>query len=271
MLELFSISLPLLYGEGHRAFERLQEEILRQSDDESIFVWNVPPQQIDFFLNDCHARTVRLDQARPSNPELPDSLLLRSFLAPTPSCFVDGSHIRKVWIRARPTFQITNQGLQLETKALCMDTFRDDYIYVVELNCVDTRRATRSDEPNDSARVCVLAMTKRMQIAASIHCRRLAGISNDDCFWSLLSQPDQQRHTHHYAELQKFYIESGRGQTSTDIAHWTTFPHLITLGSFVTVSECGRSLWLRGLDRSVYGGIVLGSPLGRSVWSRVND
>jgi hypothetical protein len=36
---LFAVNMPMLYGEGSRAFQRLQEEILRTSDDESIFAW----------------------------------------------------------------------------------------------------------------------------------------------------------------------------------------------------------------------------------------
>jgi hypothetical protein len=39
LLGLFGINMPLLYGEGARAFIRLQEEILKASDDESIFSW----------------------------------------------------------------------------------------------------------------------------------------------------------------------------------------------------------------------------------------
>jgi hypothetical protein len=31
--------MPLLYGEGTRAFVRLQEEIIKTSDDQSIFAW----------------------------------------------------------------------------------------------------------------------------------------------------------------------------------------------------------------------------------------
>lgn len=31
--------MPLLYGEGHKAFFRLQEEIMKTSDDNSLFVW----------------------------------------------------------------------------------------------------------------------------------------------------------------------------------------------------------------------------------------
>ncbi|KAK2761818.1 ankyrin repeat-containing protein [Colletotrichum kahawae] len=37
---LFDVHMPLLYGEGSRAFIRLQEEILRQSDDYSLFAWD---------------------------------------------------------------------------------------------------------------------------------------------------------------------------------------------------------------------------------------
>jgi hypothetical protein len=39
LLGLFGISMPTLYGEGSRAFLRLQEEILRVSNDQSIFAW----------------------------------------------------------------------------------------------------------------------------------------------------------------------------------------------------------------------------------------
>jgi hypothetical protein len=40
MLGIFGINMPLLYGEGEGAFQRLQEEILRRSTDSSIFAWD---------------------------------------------------------------------------------------------------------------------------------------------------------------------------------------------------------------------------------------
>ncbi|KAF3798155.1 Vegetative incompatibility protein HET-E-1 [Colletotrichum gloeosporioides] len=40
MLGIFGISMPLVYGEGSRAFMRLQEEILKVSDDHSLFCWS---------------------------------------------------------------------------------------------------------------------------------------------------------------------------------------------------------------------------------------
>ena len=39
LMGLFDIRMPILYGEGDKAFIRLQEEIIKHSDDESIFAW----------------------------------------------------------------------------------------------------------------------------------------------------------------------------------------------------------------------------------------
>ena len=36
---LFNVNMPLLYGEGKKAFERLQLEIIKMIDDETIFAW----------------------------------------------------------------------------------------------------------------------------------------------------------------------------------------------------------------------------------------
>lgn len=40
LMGLFQVNMPLLYGEGHRAFARLQEEIIQRTDDQSIYAWN---------------------------------------------------------------------------------------------------------------------------------------------------------------------------------------------------------------------------------------
>jgi hypothetical protein len=42
LLGLFGVNMPLLYGEGSRAFIRLQEEIMKHSDDQSLFAWAPP-------------------------------------------------------------------------------------------------------------------------------------------------------------------------------------------------------------------------------------
>jgi len=39
LMGMFGINMPLLYREGERAFTRLQEEIIKVSDDHSLFAW----------------------------------------------------------------------------------------------------------------------------------------------------------------------------------------------------------------------------------------
>ncbi|KAI0531948.1 HET-domain-containing protein [Xylaria digitata] len=42
LLGIFEINMPLLYREGRRAFLCLQEEVIRVSNDQTIFCWNFP-------------------------------------------------------------------------------------------------------------------------------------------------------------------------------------------------------------------------------------
>ncbi|KAI3012708.1 hypothetical protein CBS147346_449 [Aspergillus niger] len=44
LLGIFGINMPLIYGEEKRSFIRLQEEILRVNDDQSIFAWKSPEE-----------------------------------------------------------------------------------------------------------------------------------------------------------------------------------------------------------------------------------
>jgi hypothetical protein len=43
LMWIFGINMPMLYGEGGRAFMRLQEEILRNTKDQTIFAWRSDP------------------------------------------------------------------------------------------------------------------------------------------------------------------------------------------------------------------------------------
>ncbi|KAK3689198.1 hypothetical protein B0T22DRAFT_480415 [Podospora appendiculata] len=43
LLGIFDVNMPMLYGEGEKAFLRLQEEICRSSDDHSLFAWRQKP------------------------------------------------------------------------------------------------------------------------------------------------------------------------------------------------------------------------------------
>ncbi|CAI7639565.1 unnamed protein product [Penicillium pancosmium] len=84
LMGLFGINMPLLYGERENAFLRLQEEILRASDDLSLFAW-------------------RSEDGK-------------GLLAPSPAAFIDsGDIIQNNWRNSQnspPT--VTSRGIYLE-------------------------------------------------------------------------------------------------------------------------------------------------------------
>jgi hypothetical protein len=92
LLGMFNINMPLLYGEGAKAFRRLQEEIIKQSADQSIFVWS--------------QRSSEEEEIEEENSML---------LAPLPKHFSDcGNIVRSINTRATKPYTITNIGLHAE-------------------------------------------------------------------------------------------------------------------------------------------------------------
>lgn len=47
LMGIFDVNMPLIYGEGKKAFLRLQQEILRVSDDMTLFAWGAPNVFLD--------------------------------------------------------------------------------------------------------------------------------------------------------------------------------------------------------------------------------
>ena len=94
LLGLFDINMPLLYGEGIRAFRRLQLEIIKESSDESIFAWGLETGQSDPITN------------------LNSYLNFQSVLAASPHDFAKCQTIQPPRGPSR-TFSVTNLGLKI--------------------------------------------------------------------------------------------------------------------------------------------------------------
>jgi hypothetical protein len=47
LLGIFDVNMPMIYGEGDKAFIRLQEEIMRRTSDDSILAWGFDPAALD--------------------------------------------------------------------------------------------------------------------------------------------------------------------------------------------------------------------------------
>lgn len=102
LLGIFGINMPLLYGEGDRAFQRLQEEILRSTGDQSILAWN------------C----ARFDDT------------LCALLAPSPDDFQDMREVVRWDTGPLSSSQLTNLGLEIDLPVLQLH-----HEYYLVLNC----------------------------------------------------------------------------------------------------------------------------------------
>ncbi|KAG8530207.1 uncharacterized protein KY384_004707 [Bacidia gigantensis] len=88
LLGLFSVNMPLLYGEGQlKAFQRLQYEIYRSTRDESLFAWTAlknPWEEV----SDCHPAP-NLLASSPRN-FLKSARIIRGFKNAFPHILFDG-------------------------------------------------------------------------------------------------------------------------------------------------------------------------------------
>lgn len=100
LLGIFGVNMPLLYGEGERAFIRLQEEIMRVSDDQSLFAWGEPESTLTL-PSESHERMGTTNQ-------------LRGLFASSPSEFATCGHIIPDEVaEIEEPYTLTNKGVRL--------------------------------------------------------------------------------------------------------------------------------------------------------------
>ena len=121
LLGLFEVNMPLLYGEGgHRAFKRLQLEILKESDDETIFAWN--------------------------NRSAPGEI--SGMLARSPMDFSESKgFVRFNFGREREPYTMTNKGLQFHAALIPWPFSRNQHeqdAWLIPLNCIRPPRSHTS-------------------------------------------------------------------------------------------------------------------------------
>jgi len=104
LLGIFNINMPLLYGEGHRAFRRLQEEIIRKSDDDSILAWSLSPKIEHPSLSGLSRHDMTHNLCRTRNVD---------FLARSPIDFKDCADLTRA-TNPSTLFTLTNTGLQIQ-------------------------------------------------------------------------------------------------------------------------------------------------------------
>lgn len=93
LMGIFNVNMPLLYGEGTKAFTRLQEEIIKDSEDQSLFAWQYPKDSTD--------------------TEDKNLLENEGILAHHPIAFKNSSDIIPFRTNHAP-YSITNRGLEIQ-------------------------------------------------------------------------------------------------------------------------------------------------------------
>ncbi|EON68800.1 hypothetical protein W97_08058 [Coniosporium apollinis CBS 100218] len=163
LMGLFSVNMPMLYGEGDKAFIRLQEEIMKHSDDQSLFAWTDPT----------------------APPYSWHGLLAKS---PADFAYSEGVIPYPDW-EPRAPFAITNKGLCISLRL----AHHKGYTYIAALNCTSRpdyegflgiylRRFPTSDhqyarvDPRSFLRVCSAGSIETVYVRQSILAPEFRGI-----------------------------------------------------------------------------------------------
>ncbi|KXH38133.1 hypothetical protein CSAL01_09527 [Colletotrichum salicis] len=96
LLGIFDINMPLLYGEGDRAFRRLQEEILRTIEDYSLMAWtsyDMTPQPLRIYSSALASHPRGFGIMRLDTTHVPTAAINRDFDKGMQRIIVQGSHL----------------------------------------------------------------------------------------------------------------------------------------------------------------------------------
>ncbi|KAK5119908.1 hypothetical protein LTR85_007234 [Meristemomyces frigidus] len=115
LMGIFDINMPLLYGEGGKAYIRLQEEIMRKSSDLSLLGWSSPLDQTGGHI---------MEPSRPYGV----------VLATSPVGFGNAQKIVQCDIPAHVTWELTNEGIRVGLPILEHEGDSEGNVFGI-LNC----------------------------------------------------------------------------------------------------------------------------------------
>ncbi|KAK3322882.1 hypothetical protein B0H66DRAFT_461279, partial [Apodospora peruviana] len=122
LLGIFDVNMPLLYGEGNKAFRRLQGEIFRSTPDLSSLAWRVHPRKM-----------AEQEYGGHSGDEL-----VCGVLAESPRWFATCGSIDKFRQRNHHEFVLTHAGIKIQWPLFYEENMasQDRYCgYVLRLDC----------------------------------------------------------------------------------------------------------------------------------------
>lgn len=127
-LGIFDVQMPLLYGEGEKAFMRLQQEIVKKSTDESIFAWTWRESA------------------------------WKGLLAPSPKAFSHSGRIVAGQQDRRLPYFMTHKGMEFRSTAQ-RTSFQSNTawrIFIVKLNCFS--EPSEDDDESEMPYRCAIVL-----------------------------------------------------------------------------------------------------------------
>jgi hypothetical protein len=121
LLGIFGINMPLLYGEGRKAFHRLQTEIWHEYDDDTLLAWTVPKDD-------------------------PRCYMPTGVFASTPLDFQNSGSVTPLQQQLGEVSAMTKKGLRLNVPIFLLSIpigsrYKNIHVFRVPLNCGVDRRA----------------------------------------------------------------------------------------------------------------------------------
>lgn len=257
LMGIFDVNMPMLYGEGERAFIRLQEEIMKSTDDQTLFSWKDESPYTSNLPSGLLAHT-------------PAAFATTGDLAPfaaTPVVSVQGPNSTGTLVQRHETHAVTNRGLfaQLKVTEANYEPYKDA-IYAA-LHC------GKEDGPG------VVAILLRPTEESSDHfvrveCNQLFLLDAPLSTWRSLcvrhNQPEVSRKADTFYHRIQFEGRPGQDFTGAYIDHFTNQGLWSSAlgGKIITIPKARRMLTAYLVLKNTSG---LGAYLLLIGWNDANE
>lgn len=180
LLGLVDVNMPMLYGEGHKAFYRLQLEIIKHRNEHTIFAWN--------------------------SHNLNSQLYSTTILAPSPAAFEFSAHFLPVTSHrpaATLTYEMTSNGLRLNLPCVAISQERMIAVFDCENERSDRLGIWLERSEGHSFRRLLGSDISHMKT------RDLDDAEFQEFYVEAIAQPtEQERHVTHMLDVTPFPIHS---------------------------------------------------------------
>lgn len=150
MMGLLGVHMPLLYGEGKNAFVRLQHELIRLFNDETVLLWTTRKGSV--FSTNARSFAERMG----GRGRYPEWMVRESLFAESPEAFSESNGLAVIHFDKGPrNVGLSNGGISLKVELFQrfedegskyqqrLSNSRTPALYAIKLNCA------RTSEPDD--------------------------------------------------------------------------------------------------------------------------